>query len=234
MRMHGLLRATALAAAICVEAVPAALHAGGGGGGGGGRGGGGGGGGGRGGGGGFSGGGRGGGFYGGYGRGGGYGGYGRGGYGYGYGRGFYGYGGGFYGLYPFGFAPYYGSDYGFDYPNDYPYGGAYDTPALFAGGGRPPTDTRSFYPPDVETAPSPGESNRALVAVHVPADAVLLFQGHADAADRPGARLPLAATDAGQDLPVTTSRPAGPRTASRWRKTAPSPSRPGSGQPTSI
>jgi uncharacterized protein (TIGR03000 family) len=136
-------------------AVPVTLHAGGGGHGGGG---------------GF----HGGGFYGGYGRGFYGSGYGRGFYG-GYGRGFYGYGGGYYGLYPFGFAPYdYGSDY---YPGDYPYGGAYGAPDQFAGASQPPTDTQSFYPPDAETAPRPGEANRALVSVHLPSDAGLWFQG---------------------------------------------------------
>jgi uncharacterized protein (TIGR03000 family) len=165
------LRAAALAAAVALV-VPAAVEAG--------RGGGGGGGGGYRGGGGYGGGYRGGyGGYGGYGRGYGYGGYGRGyGYGgYGFGLGFYGgYGLGYYGGYGAGYSPF----YGYDSFGSYPYvAGTFDSPALIAGTSVPQVNTQRNYPPDIETAPPPVESDRAMVAVRLPADAILMFQGTA-------------------------------------------------------
>jgi uncharacterized protein (TIGR03000 family) len=41
----------------------------------------------------------------------------------------------------------------------------------------PPPGEQRNYPPDVETAPLPMESDRALVLVTVPPDARLYFQG---------------------------------------------------------
>jgi uncharacterized protein (TIGR03000 family) len=165
----------AIVLAVVAPAIVEAGHPGGGGGGGGG----------------YHGGGGGGGYHGGGGYGGyggyhgGYGGYGyRGGYGGYYGRGYYGgYGRGFYGFgfgYP-GYWPYYGYGYGFDdfagYPS-YPYVDPYvDGPALVAGANVPSSDSRRFYPPTMETAPFPVEADRALVAVRLPANAQLFFQG---------------------------------------------------------
>jgi uncharacterized protein (TIGR03000 family) len=96
---------------------------------------------------------------------------------YGYGRGFYGYGGGHYGFGFPGYWPYYGSDFGGGYPY-YGFDSNYfDNPALFAGAGPRPGGDQRFYPPEVENAPYPVESDRALVLVHLPPDAQLLFQG---------------------------------------------------------
>jgi uncharacterized protein (TIGR03000 family) len=119
-----------------------------------------------------------------------YGGYGHG-Y-YGYGRSYYGYGRG-YGLYGgIGFWPYYGFGYGpaYAYGNtpfygdagyaDYPYLSAYanDSSLAEGGGGMPPPpgDVRN-YPPDIEAAPLPVETDRALITVTVAPEAQLFFQG---------------------------------------------------------
>jgi uncharacterized protein (TIGR03000 family) len=126
-----------------------------------------------------------GGYYGGY-RGGYYGGY-RGGY-YGYNRGLYGYGLGIGYGYPYygvglgvDYTPYYGTglDYGYSGYSAYtpPSLSTFDSPALVTTPSSPPADYQRMYPSNLETAPPPGEADRALVTVRVPADAKLYFQG---------------------------------------------------------
>jgi len=91
-------------------------------------------------------------------------------YGYGYG----GFGIGL-GIYDWPYDYYYGGDY---YPYYPPYSGAFD-PSLYAGYGPPPSSPPAgYYPPAYAPTTRPTQTEAsAQVAVHVPADAKIWFEG---------------------------------------------------------